>query len=262
MVDDPYKVLGVSPGASQDEIKKAYRRKTKEYHPDTHPNDPNATKKMTEVNEAYDMLMNPDKYAAKRAQQSQSSQRNSYSGQYGGYSSQQGGYSQGRQNYSGQQRSSGNYQNAGGWYSDFGFDFDDFFGFGSSYQTASTKPQVEPGDSPRIQQVVGYINSGSYKQALDLLFHVPSYGRNARWYYLSSLANHGLGNSVQAVDHMQKASQMEPNNKTYQQLLRQFRQAERTYEDNARGFNMEAFPLDKICLGLCMARLCCGIRCI
>lgn len=255
MIDDPYKVLGISPGATQDEIKKAYRRKTKEYHPDTHPNDPNATKKMTEINEAYDMLMNPDKYASRRAQQQQSSSRQSgYSGGYGS-SSQQGGYS-------GQQRNSGNYQNAGGWSSDFGFDFDDFFGFGSSYQTASTKPNTEPGDSPRIQQVVNAINSGGYQRALDLLFHVPSYERNARWYYLSSLANHGAGNSVQAVDHMQKACEMEPNNKTYQQLLRQFRQAERTYDNNARGFNMNGFPLDKICLGLCMARLCCGLRCI
>lgn len=255
MIDDPYKVLGVSPGATQDEIKKAYRKKTKEYHPDTHPNDPNATKKMTEINEAYDMLMNPDKYASRRAQQQQSQNRQSgYSGGYGDFS-QQGGYS-------GQQRGSGNYQNAGGWSSDFGFDFDDFFGFGSSYQKASTKPQPEPGDSPRIQQVVSNINSGNYQKALDLLFHVPSYERNARWYYLSALANHGAGNSVQAVDHMQKASEMEPNNKTYQQLLRQFRQAERTYEDNGRGFSMGGFPLDKICLGLCMARLCCGLRCI
>ena len=255
MIDDPYKVLGVSPGASQDEIKKAYRRKTKEYHPDTHPNDPNATKKMTEINEAYDMLMNPDKYASRRAQQQQSQNRQSgYSGGYNGSSQQR--------NYSGQQYSSGNYQNAGGWSSDFGFDFDDFFGFGSSYQTASTKPNTELGDSPRIQQVVNAINSGGYQRALDLLFHVPSYERNARWYYLSSLANHGAGNSVQAVDHMQKACEMEPNNKTYQQLLRQFRQAERTYDNNARGFNMNGFPLDKICLGLCMARLCCGLRCI
>jgi len=249
MIDDPYKVLGISPGASQDEIKKAYRRKTKEYHPDTHPNDPNATKKMTEINEAYDMLMNPDKYASRRAQQQQ-------------YTNRQSGNTGGNSSYSGQQRSSGNYQNAGGWYSDFGFDFDDFFGFGGSYQTASTKPQTEPGDSPRVRQVVSYINNGSYQQALDLLFHTPSYERNARWYYLSSLANHGAGNSVQAVDHMQKACELDPNNKTYQQLLRQFRQAERTYEDNARGFNMGGFPLDKICLGLCMARLCCGLRCI
>ena len=50
MVQDPYKVLGVSPDASQDEIKKAYRRKAKENHPDLHPDDPNATQKMNEIN--------------------------------------------------------------------------------------------------------------------------------------------------------------------------------------------------------------------
>ena len=42
MVTDPRKVLGVSETASQDEIKRAYRRKAKECHPDLHPNDPDA----------------------------------------------------------------------------------------------------------------------------------------------------------------------------------------------------------------------------
>ena len=46
MIDDPYRVLGVSPNATQDEIKKAYRKKAKEYHPDLHPNDPEANLKM------------------------------------------------------------------------------------------------------------------------------------------------------------------------------------------------------------------------
>ena len=76
MIDDPHKVLGVSQSASEDEIKKAYRKKAKEYHPDLHPNDPEASRKMNEVNEAYDMLMNPEKYAAKRAQQNR--QQNAY----------------------------------------------------------------------------------------------------------------------------------------------------------------------------------------
>lgn len=49
MVTDPRKVLGVSETASQDEIKRAYRRKAKECHPDLHPNDPDAAKKMNEL---------------------------------------------------------------------------------------------------------------------------------------------------------------------------------------------------------------------
>ena len=62
MVTDPYSVLGVSKDATQEEIKKAYRKMGKMYHPDLHPNDPEATKKMSEINEAYDMLTHPEKY--------------------------------------------------------------------------------------------------------------------------------------------------------------------------------------------------------
>ena len=85
MVDDPYKVLGISQGATQDEIKRAYRKKAKECHPDLHPNDPNAERRMNEVNEAYDMLMNPEKYA--KRQQQQNPYGNPYGQSYGGQSS-------------------------------------------------------------------------------------------------------------------------------------------------------------------------------
>ncbi len=56
---DPYKVLGVTPGTSQEEIKKAYRKLAKKYHPDLHPNDPAAAAKMNEINAAYDILSKP-----------------------------------------------------------------------------------------------------------------------------------------------------------------------------------------------------------
>ncbi|WP_458407138.1 DnaJ domain-containing protein [Anaerotignum sp.] len=69
MITDPYKVLGLEEGASAEDIKKAYRHMAKVYHPDLHPNDPDITEKMNEINEAYDMLTNPAKYAVKSAQE-------------------------------------------------------------------------------------------------------------------------------------------------------------------------------------------------
>lgn len=66
MAKDPYEVLGVAHGASEEEIKAAYRRLAKRYHPDLNPGDPVAAQKMNEVNQAYEQIKNPAAYTAQQ----------------------------------------------------------------------------------------------------------------------------------------------------------------------------------------------------
>lgn len=66
-MQNPYEVLGIREGASQDEIKAAYKEQVKKYHPDRHQNNPLyelAEEKLQEINEAYDYLMKNGSYSA------------------------------------------------------------------------------------------------------------------------------------------------------------------------------------------------------
>ena len=61
MTQDPYEVLGVPRGASEEEVTKAYRKLAKKYHPDVNPGDKEAEKKFKEASEAYAVLSDAEK---------------------------------------------------------------------------------------------------------------------------------------------------------------------------------------------------------
>lgn len=234
MVKNPYEVLGVSPSASADEVKKAYRKKARENHPDLNPNDPKAAERMNEVNEAYDRIINPEKYAASDARAAASGTSAGYQGQ-GGYQS-QGPY---------------------GWTT---VDFDDLFGFGGFGASAPIHPEASATDSATVRSAVEAINAGRYDQALSLLSSVVSTERNARWYYLSALANKGAGNMLVALEHIRKAVKLDPNNADYRRAYQQFQMAGQAYqqEGTKRGFTISAMDPGLICCGLCLAQYACA----
>ena len=195
MIDDPYKVLGVSRDASDEEIKKAYRRLAKKYHPDLNPGDAEAARKMQEVNAAYEQIKEPDK----------ASQTGYGYDPFGGY------------------RSSG----------------------GTSYASAAAQ----------------YIRFGRYREALNVLAQESN--RNGRWYYLSALANNGLGNQVTALEHIRKAVSMEPDNMEYLRALDAIEHGGEAYQrqaENFGGFTMRSSFCSNPCLCF-LAQLFCWRYC-
>ncbi len=235
MVQDPYKVLGISPGADAQTIKKAYREKAKQYHPDLHPDEPEISKKMSEVNEAYEMLMNPEKYESMRRQQS-GGEGNHTSGGY---------YNRGYENYGG--------------FSDFGFD--DIFGFGfggmGGTRGESITITILPEDSENIIAAVKNIADRRYQAAVSILNGIPNTQRNARWFYISAIANNGAGNAIAAAEYIRKAVSMDPENEDYRRVYELLNSAAQNYRNMGSGYGLNISAVNKICCGLCAAQFLC-----
>ena len=223
MINDPYRVLELDSNATDEQVKAAYRRLAKKYHPDMNRGNPEAEQKMKQINEAYDQIMHhKDDYAT-------GGYGGSGAGGYGGgYGS--GGY--------------GGYGGSGsGGYGGYG-------GYGSGGYGAGGY-----GDSPALSAARNYINAGYYQAALTGLGGAAE--RDARWYFLSALANAGLGNRIAALNYAQQAVAMDPSSLEYRRLLSQLQGNSGQYEDYSRRYVMPDIGLDKLCMGLCVAQLCC-----
>ena len=164
---DPYSVLGIAPGADDETIKKAYRQKCKQYHPDLHPNDPTAEEKFKEVQAAYSEIMRRKQGGPAGGQGYQQRQN---SGPYG--------YSQSGYGSSYQQDPFG------------GFGFGPFgFGF---YSTGGPRQTYTTGqESPEMRAAANYIRSGFYQEAMNTLHGIAANERTAQWHYYMAWLTRG-----------------------------------------------------------------------
>ena len=251
---DPYEVLGIPQGASDDEIKAAYRKLAKKYHPDLNGGSAEAEARMKEVNEAYNILI---KHKGTSGPQSgYGGYGGSYGGSYGGGYQQQGGYG----NYGGY-GSSGQYgggyqQNRGGYnYGGFGFDFEDLFGGAYRQYQTSSYTENDPALKPAAQAVL----AGRYSDALSMLSGVGN--RKAAWYYWSARANMGLGNRIAALNDAKTACNMAPDEPAFRELLAQLNAGGQTYHQRSTQGDFASYLCSNPCLSLCLFNMLCNCCC-
>lgn len=244
-MSDPYKILGISRDATDEEVKKAYRQLSRKYHPDANINNPNkdqAEEMFKQVQQAYQQIIYEREHPY--ASQSGSSTGGSYSqgGSTGGY----GGY--------------GGYGSYGDFWGDFGDFWSAFGGYGNTgYGSRSQSQSTNDEQSIYLRAAANYINNGRYQEALNVLNNIADH--TAIWYYYSALSNAGLGNNVLALQQAQKAAQMEPSNYNYQQLVSSLQSGSTWYQNRQNPYGGSISDQSGLCLKLCLANLVCNMLC-
>lgn len=226
---DPYEVLGISRGATEEEIKKAYKALSRKYHPDANINNPHkeeAEEKFKEIQQAYQQVMK------ERTE----------------------GYSQGSYRQSGS--GSGGYGDFGG-FGGFG-SFGGFGDFGGAWGSSSGTGYEEDN---HLRAAGNYVRNGYYKEARTVLDNMEESSRNARWYYYSALAHAGLGNQVAALEHARRAQTMEPGNREYSNLVYQFENGGSWYRQRQYSYGQPYSGGNGLCLKLCIANMLCNLCC-
>ena len=210
---DPYDVLEVPRGASDDDIKKAYRTLSRKYHPDANINNPDkagAEEKFKEVQQAYKQIQDEK------------------SGKYGYYGSGRG---------------------AGGPFGGFGpFGRQ---GAGGPFGGQGAARQEDENDL-HMKAAANYIGSGHFREALNVLESIPESARTAQWYFFSAAANSGSGNNVTARQMADRAVMMEPGNAQYRQLKEQLDGGGAWYQGMGNSYGMPMGPEADLCSSACM----------
>ena len=267
---DPYQVLGVARGASDEEIKKAYRSLSRKYHPDANVNNPNkdqAEERFKQVQQAYDQIM----------KEKQSGASYSYGGNPYGPGSSQGTYQNGyngnpygnANGYNGNpyQNSYGGSTSSGSAGSDYeegpfgGFGYGPFgFGFGGRYYQNSANRSSQQ-ESPKMQAAINYIRNGYYTEALNVLGDIPAEERKGRWYYYSAMAHNGAGNKATALEHIQRAVSLEPSNVEYRQYQQNLEYGGNWYSNMGNHYQSPAGNMGTWCLSMMLLNLFCNCLC-
>lgn len=253
MTENPYDILGVSRDASADEVKRAYRKKARENHPDLNPNDPGAADRMNKINEAYDRIVNPDKYVKEDARKR-------------GYGAPYAPQGNGRQGTGAGPSAAGGapgYANPADRpeYDWVEVNWEDIFGNSAAWSQAAAPIRPEPAaaDTAEVRQAISYMNAGNPQAAIGILNDITSAGRNARWYYLSAVANNAAGNITQALEQIRRAQRMDPGNVDYDRAERSFTHRGTVYqqESTAQGFSTGFIDPSTLCCCMCFGPALC-----
>lgn len=264
-MDDPYGVLGVSPGASKDEVKRAYRALAKKYHPDSHPGDKVAEQKMKEINAAYDQIMNPERYRRRptTAGAHSSSTPSGAGTAGGGYTGNPYGNGDPFAGwYTGPRGSGSGTGNPGG-----GTDEDPFggwgtfwfpFGFGTWGTWDASGQRGSSTQEPAVLRAArGYIERRDFSEALHVLDSVGIHDRTARWYYYHARANQGAGKRALAEEDARRSVEMEPGNMEYRMFYAQVQSqpGNTTYSETGQPYRSSGSFLRSILISLILTIL-------